>query len=603
MALQYDQNQAVADQTITQDQLAARSNAAINPGVITLDQLKPATPINLPSVPPTTGVADSLMSGVGTGQKSLQDYINSLTPAPTELDSKNQAILDRIATLTGQDAGKSQATAQANIDSGAVDFQKKLTDLNGQVNIGNAEYMKIAADSAAEFANLGGNGAPETKAVLGAQQSGSIRAAEARKASKAAEVGMLAARAQATAGNLTAALTIAKNAVDAKFSPIEDEIKVKQAQLAALAPSLNKQEAIRAKALEMKYKDDQDKIAEEKAKAKENTSIALSAGIQTKFVNKNGEFFDTNSGAPYKTPADFFKAAGVTSFDEAYKKGLVSDWTPSKSADFDFVQKARADYPTAGILSTDAPDVAAAKIKQTAKYRKETYIAPPSSSSTGVNGLSVSPTLAAAITAGTIDPNKINSRTLSIYESIAKAAVDAVGAHAGAAGETKAVTDLVAYKSTATRTLGVLEKNLPLVANLADKVNQTGVPGLDSYLQGVKSYTGNNPDVIKYINSVKTLRSEYAQMLAKGNVATESDKHEAEQAIPAGLSGSAYNALGDQLKLEAQNILQASDDAIRAAKDKSSSNANTSNVIPVGTDGAAYGFPGYMSDGTQWVQK
>lgn len=30
---------------------------------------------------------------------------------------------------------------------------------------------------------------------------------------------------------------------------------------------------------------------------------------------------------------------------------------------------------------------------------------------------------------------------------------------------------------------------------------------------------------------------------------------------------------------------------------------NNSNVIPAGTDGAAYGFPGYVSDGNQWVEK
>lgn len=209
------------------------------------------------------------------------------------------------------------------------------------------------------------------------------------------------------------------------------------------------------------------------------------------------------------------------------------------------------------------------KNNQTGEIR--TAVAGKTSSGT-TSGNGISQTLADAINAGMIDPNKINSRTLGIYESIAQAQVDAVGAHAGAAGETKAITDLTSYKSTATRVLGVIDKNLPLVANLADKVNQTGVPGLDSFISGVKAYTGNNTDVIKYINSLKTLRSEYAQMLAKGNATTESDKTEAAQAIPAGLSSAGYNALGQQLKLEAGNIIQASDDAIAAARNKSGSN-------------------------------
>lgn len=195
-----------------------------------------------------------------------------------------------------------------------------------------------------------------------------------------------------------------------------------------------------------------------------------------------------------------------------------------------------------------------------------------SKSASGATGGGVSQELQDAINNGTIDPNKINSRTLGIYNDIAKAGVDAVGAHAGAAGETKAITDLSSYKSTATRTLAVLESNLPLVENLADTVNTIGVPALDAYVTGKKALLTNDPNVVKYVNSLKTLRAEYAQMLAKGNVATEGDKEDAAQAIPAGLSSAAYAALGDQLKIEARNILAASDQAIQAAKNKSASN-------------------------------
>lgn len=199
---------------------------------------------------------------------------------------------------------------------------------------------------------------------------------------------------------------------------------------------------------------------------------------------------------------------------------------------------------------------------------------------TTVTNGGVSQELQDAINNGTIDPNRINSRTLAIYNSIAKAGVDAVGSHAGAAGETQAITDLSTYKSTANRTLGVLESNLPLVEGLADKVNTIGTPALDAYVSGKKALLTNDPDVIKYVNSLKTLRAEYAQMLAKGNVATEGDKADAEQAIPAGLSSAGYAALGEQLKLEANNILTASDNAIKAAKNKSASNAGSNDPTP-----------------------
>lgn len=184
----------------------------------------------------------------------------------------------------------------------------------------------------------------------------------------------------------------------------------------------------------------------------------------------------------------------------------------------------------------------------------------------------VSPELQKAIDNGTIDPNRINSRTIGLYNDIAKAGIDAVGAHAGSVGETKAIETLTAYKSTAQRTSGVLEANMPLLSQLADKVNQSGIPGLDAYVAGKKVYFGGDENTIKYINSLATIRSEYAQMLAKGATATESDKAEAAKAIPAGLSSSGYKALESQLKKETANIINASDVAISQARDKSGSN-------------------------------
>jgi hypothetical protein len=216
-----------------------------------------------------------------------------------------------------------------------------------------------------------------------------------------------------------------------------------------------------------------------------------------------------------------------------------------------------------------------------AAYKAQTTPSP------GTGG--VSPELEQAIQNGTIDPNKVNSRTLAIYNDLAKAQVDAAGSHATIAGNTKAYEDATRYATTATRVIGVIDKNMPLVAALADKVNQTGIPGLDTYIAGVKSYTGNNPDVVKYINSIKTMRSEYAQMLARGGTVTEADKSDAAQAIPTGLSGDNYTSLAAQLKLEGQNIIDTANEtknslfkSTQAKGDNGGDTTGTSNNDPLG---------------------
>jgi hypothetical protein len=199
---------------------------------------------------------------------------------------------------------------------------------------------------------------------------------------------------------------------------------------------------------------------------------------------------------------------------------------------------------------------------------------------TGSGGVSAQ--LEQAISSGLIDPNKVNSRTLGIYNDLAKAQIDTAGAHASISGNTKAYEDATRYATTATRVIGVLDKNMPLLATLADKVNQTGVPGLDQYITGIKSYTGNNQDVVKYVSTLKTLRSEYAQMLSRGAAVTESDKAEAAQAIPGGLSGANYLSLQKQLKLEGQNIISTANDTKNSLFKSTQQNNSPSDPLGLG---------------------
>jgi len=60
-------------------------------------------------------------------------------------------------------------------------------------------------------------------------------------------------------------------------------------------------------------------------KSQLNAKNAAAAGITTRFTNMGGEFFNTKTGQAYPTPQDFFAAAGVKDFNEAYQKGLVTD--------------------------------------------------------------------------------------------------------------------------------------------------------------------------------------------------------------------------------------------------------------------------------------
>lgn len=325
MALQYDQNQANIDNALTstqlQDQTAQRS-------AISLDQMSPVAPITLPPTPAPSVNPDSVVSGAMAGQKTLQDYISAATPQTTEADRQNQSILDQISQLTGQSVGKDQALAQAQQTAGAPELLKQQSELAGQIAMGNASYAQLQAKEQADIAKAE---ATSRSAFDYVGSTGAIqRQYLAEKATKSAEIGMLAARQQAVAGNLQTALTIAQNAVNAKYGPIEDDLKVKQAQLQALQPTLNKQEKIQALALERQYQDQQQQIADKKDREKQINSIMVQAaqsGADQKTLDNIQQATTVSEAvsiAGYSLGAEFRQKVAQQEFENKIQKAQLA---------------------------------------------------------------------------------------------------------------------------------------------------------------------------------------------------------------------------------------------------------------------------------------
>ena len=166
-------------------------SATVNPQgqVISLNQLKPETPITVPTPPPPPVPS---IAGVDTTQKSLSDYIASLTPPTTQADNAQQTLLNSIAELSNQGAGKQQALAQEQINQGVPTLTKDLQDLNNQILTGSAEYKQLQAEGQQQFESAGGvGGAVVSNPVLQAQQAGLQRSNAAKLSAKAADLGLI----------------------------------------------------------------------------------------------------------------------------------------------------------------------------------------------------------------------------------------------------------------------------------------------------------------------------------------------------------------------------------------------------------------------------
>lgn len=279
----------------------------------TVDSLGTQTPLDIKSTLPTAGpdVAGATVAGANTTTKTLADYIKELTPPKTDTQIQADSLSSDISKLLGQDTGKVQAQSDAEAAAGVNDLKKSLTDINSQILTKSAQYDATST-------KLEGQSIPMSL-IIGQQ-------AQVQKA-KASEIGLLQARALGLQGQIQFAQETANKAVDLKYSVIEDQLNTKQKQLALLGPTLTKEEQVTADALKRQYDDQQKQIQDKKDKEKANITAALNAKIQTRFTNNKGEFFDTLTGEAFPDAPSFFKAAGVTSFEDAYAKKLVSDLT------------------------------------------------------------------------------------------------------------------------------------------------------------------------------------------------------------------------------------------------------------------------------------
>jgi hypothetical protein len=246
--------------------------------VISSSQLQPATPITIPTADYTQTHTDasSAVAGVEAGTKSLNEYIASITPEPTAADKFNQSILDSLVGATAANTGKQAYQITQENNAGLPEFKTQMAQTKGEIAQRTAEFNAIDTQNLASRQAIDNEGGLTRSAYSGKLTQLDKNTAIA-KATKASELTMLYAKQTALNGNIANAQAMASRAVDLKYQPIEDEIKVRQAQLAALEPILNKQEKTQALALQRKYEDEKQIMASAKDKEKQIQDLALTA--------------------------------------------------------------------------------------------------------------------------------------------------------------------------------------------------------------------------------------------------------------------------------------------------------------------------------------
>lgn len=171
------------------------------------------------------------------------------------------------------------------------------------------------------------------------------------------------------------------------------------------------------------------------------------------------------------------------------------------------------------------------------------------------------PNLVQAIKTGLIDPTKVNSRNIALMSALANANVNVNQLGIDAAATKKVITNLDQQSSQITQAGGALDRNMAYLAGLSDKVNTIGVPKVDTDINALKARYSNQPDIVNYLSTLGTVRSEYAKYIARGTQVDDQTKRDAAEAIPAGIDGATLKSLHDTLTIEGGNVQASIQDA------------------------------------------
>jgi hypothetical protein len=111
------------------------------------------------------------------------------------------------------------------------------------------------------------------------------------------------------------------------------------------------------------------------------------------------------------------------------------------------------------------------------------------------------------------------------------------------------------YLDTMQRSIGTVDDNLKLLEAAAGKVNSSNSPLINEWTNRAKSGVIGSGDLASYKAAIQTVRSEYSNILARGQGQTDATRAEAAVLIPDNITKEQLNQVIATLKAEGQNVV------------------------------------------------
>lgn len=246
---------------------------------ISLSSLTPQKPLNLPQVPADTTDYSQYITPTITSLASDYANVNKNYNSVQEGQKSNaQSQLDIMGLLTGKTSDLQAAEDAAGVGSASADltnYASQLANLNAQASSLNREATAIPIQVQGESVGRG-----RTESGVAPITTGRLRENALRALSIGQQADVAAAAATGSQLRLNAAKEKAKQLVDLKYKPLEDQLAIKKQQYELNKDILSSIDKKRTESLNAAIKREETALAEKKANEKAVSDLIVNASSQ-----------------------------------------------------------------------------------------------------------------------------------------------------------------------------------------------------------------------------------------------------------------------------------------------------------------------------------
>lgn len=577
-----------------------------------------ATPLNIPAQPSVDNGSSTNVS-IPTPQSIVASDM-----VPTDADNTQSTLLNKIAALTGNQTSLSTNEINQENAAGVPALAQSVTDLNAQLQGLNDQSSKLQLDASANgtIDNNAQNSALGRGVTTGGLQpitTAALRNNQIQQAGIAAQSLTTKSALYAAQGQYSLAKDAADKAAQVAFDSSQQEINHQQALLAAIQPTLDKEQSARAATLSAQLADRQTQINNQRDDFKTGQALAVTA-MQNNPNDPAAQYAAQQALKLDPTDPQYLQkvSALVGQYQDNQTKAALDN--KLEQAQIANTQENTANTANNIKLSggggNDTSQLVGTTGQSAIDVTSEGYSTTPVSGAGGLSQAAIDQAALQYALTGKMPSIGLGSTGAAGAKKTAilnrAAELNSGGNIAANAAQVKSLSSALStqqgYLSTQTRALDTAENGFQqVVSAFGDKVNLSSFPSLNAALNASAKQL-NPGEVSAFKAGLQEVSNEYATVFSKNGTQTDAVRGKAADIVNGNLSIDQLNQVLTELQAQGKTAIDASQSQVTSLQNQlnniispSTSSSSTNGQIQVNGQSYSVGQIYQDASGAKWT--